>query len=223
MPHDLDQYSIEGIQRELSSQIEHAIELIQSSGGVSSLKMAELILKKTNESGTSLIKNCHVPDDKLDSQTKGPANLIKAAISVLYARDLLKSNKLFEAMRSLNETYYYFGATATITLEVAQENFRKSTSGTKAVSVRHAKTNPLKEKVIELLSTEKPKKGWPSINNAVKKISPTLIEFMKNKSFGVSEHNIEATTTKWIRKEGSLLRQAFKDNASDTALKRLKN
>lgn len=223
MQQDLDQYSIEGIQRELSSQIEHAIELIQSSGGASSLATAEIILINTKESGVSLIKKCHVPDDKLDSQTKGPANLIKAAISVLYAQRLLNSNKLFEAMRELNETYYYFGATATITLEVAQEKFRKSTAAKKAISVRHAKNNPLKDKVIELLSTKKPPKGWSSINNAVKKISPPLIEFMKNKSFGVSEHNIEATTTKWIREEGSPLRQAFKDNASNTALSRLKN
>lgn len=211
----------EELRNSLISQIDRAIAMIESGGGTSSLAAAKIILNSTSESSASVINNCHVADEKLNSVAKGPANLIKAAISVIYAQRLLNSNKPLEAMRTLNDAYYFLGATATITLEVVREKRKKSAAGTKAVTVRHAKNTPLKNKIIELLGKEKPSKGWPSISNAAKKLADPLISFMKDKSFGVSEHNIEVTTIKWIRKEGSPLRQAFKDNASDAALRRL--
>ena len=116
MKSDYKHCSLEDVRKSLISQIERALAIIEDGGGKSSLEIAEMLLDYINEPAASIINKHHFPDEILVSNAKGPANLIKAAISVIDAQRLLNSNKPLEAIATLNDAYYYIGATATITL-----------------------------------------------------------------------------------------------------------
>ncbi|WP_298623087.1 hypothetical protein [uncultured Zoogloea sp.] len=152
-----------------------------------------------------------------------------------------KAGEVSRALFALNRSNYYLG----VLHSYSSETFMPSPEAKKAIQIikdiadggskggksRDDKRGPPRQEAARLLSELKPKDGWNTYQQAATDIAKHVGKFIEkyelnhpgtDLEIGTSEDTLVPTIIRWITKV-DVVTKAFESNASQKALKRIKN
>lgn len=85
-------------------------------------------------------------------------------------------------------------------------------SASKGGNKRNERYVPIKNKIIELIKSEKPKAGWKDYEEFISLMGNTLIQFNRDNGHIMSEGSMLTTVKKWLKNDADMVAPVFSAN-----------
>lgn len=129
--------------------------------------------------------------------------LKKACVLRIQSERMLKSMNFESALEFTSEISYICGIIDGLKSSESIENSLKAyrDGPSKGGEGKKRKTTPARMELIRLLQDLRPENGWPSQQEAIRKIYPFLDKFINYEEAGLKPDNLEKTMERWMSKE----------------------
>lgn len=232
MPAERDKLKIALLRHDLELRIACYEEMVTNALGVEGFEIFSDIARNTDDKPIDeLLSPDHI-NSKEDIKTgRTPTNLFRAVFCLCRAKDKLTAGDYTHAADYLSQTDRFLGSMSAFLIV---DNEASETGRTKALK-KHAKNQPIEQKVIELISRTagdgglKPDGGWGLESKTASALTEVIQNFITthNKANPENKYDLFATNaklliTRWLKKPNSEIRKIYLEHASDKAKSAIK-